>query len=180
MSSRLKAGPAIVAVCLSSVGTKVPASAQEGGGFYKNKTVNLVIGYEPGGGYDLYGRLVARYLGKYIPGHPDIVPQNMPGAGGIRAANFMYNAAARDGTELGLVTQTVALEKMLESPNVQYDADKFQWIGRIEPDDDVLITWKTSKIASIDDAFKYRAVIPSPSTGIFMPPVLGSGLITNS
>jgi tripartite-type tricarboxylate transporter receptor subunit TctC len=153
-------------------GSLASVRAQSVEQFYRTRTIDLIIGYDPGGGYDLYGRLISRYLGRYIPGQPNIVVQNMPGAGGLRAGNYLYSAAAKDGTALGLVTQTVALEKMLKTPNVQFDANRFNWIGRVQVDDDVLVTWHTSKVKTIADALTQEAVIPGPSSGIFMPPVL--------
>jgi tripartite-type tricarboxylate transporter receptor subunit TctC len=150
------------------------ANAESVEDFYRGKTIAIIVGYDPGGGYDLYGRLIAGHLGKYVPGHPAVVVQNMPGAGGIRAANFMYSAAAKDGTVLGLVTQTVALEKVLRTPLVQYDAERFNWIGRAESDDDVFVTWHTSKVKTIDDALKNVALVPGPSSGIFMPGVMNN------
>src|SRR2546426_669764 len=89
--------PAVtLAVALAS-----PAQAQSVEEFYKGKTVNLIIGYSVGGGYDLYGRLLARHIGKHIPGRPNIVPQNMTGAGSLRAAQYLYSVAPKDGTAFG-------------------------------------------------------------------------------
>jgi tripartite-type tricarboxylate transporter receptor subunit TctC len=148
------------------------SNGQSDSSFYKGKQITLVIGYEAGGGYDLYGRLLARYLSRHIPGSPSVTPQNMPGASGLRAANYLYNVAPRDGTVLGLVTQTVALEKLLGTPNVEYQADGFGWIGRIEVDDDVLVSWRTSKVKSIDDAWREVAVLSGSNSGISMPTIL--------
>lgn len=88
------------------------------------KRISLYIGYTPGGSYDLYGRLVARHLGRFLPGQPTVVPQNMPGAGSLSAANYVYNIAPKDGTALGLVVETLPLEQNLGNPAVQYDARK--------------------------------------------------------
>ena len=86
----------------SSLILSAPAGAQQSD-FFKGKTVSVYIGFAPGGGYDYYGRLVARYIGKHIPGNPNVVAQNMPGAGSFTAANFLYSAAPKDGTALGVV-----------------------------------------------------------------------------
>src|SRR5215212_3205663 len=99
--------------------------------FYKDATVNLYIGFPAGGGYDIYGRLAARYLGRYIPGNPKIVPQNMVGAGGIRAANYLYSAAPKDGTALGIIPDTAPSEELLGTQGVAYVSKNFSWIGRI-------------------------------------------------
>src|ERR1700681_2788339 len=97
--------------------------------FYRGKTVKMIIGYGAGGGYDLYGRLAAEFLGRHIPGSPTIVPQNMPGAGSFKAAQYLYSAAPKDGTYLGSVAQTIALDTaMADDPAL--DATKLPYIGR--------------------------------------------------
>jgi tripartite-type tricarboxylate transporter receptor subunit TctC len=117
--------------------------------FYRGKTVTLVIGYSVGGGYDLYGRLVARYLGKYIPGQPNVVPQNREGAGSLRAAIYIYNAAPKDGTVIGTFSRSMAVAPLLnEAP---FDASKFTWLGSISTDVNVCTTWNTSPIKTWKD-----------------------------
>lgn len=98
--------------------------------FYKDKQVKVVVGYGTGGGYDVYARQLARYLGKYIPGTPSVVVQNMPGAGSLRAANFIYSVAPKDGTALGTFSRNMPLMGLVgANSNVQYDARKFTWLG---------------------------------------------------
>ena len=92
-----------------------PAAAQSVEEFYKGKNVNLLIGFSAGGGYDLYARHLARYMGKHIPGHPTIVPQNMAGAGSLRAASFLYSAAPKDGSVFGTFARTTGINPLLES-----------------------------------------------------------------
>jgi tripartite-type tricarboxylate transporter receptor subunit TctC len=120
--------------------------------FYKGRTIELVVGTLPGGGYDLYGRLVARYLGKHIPGQPTVIVRNMPGAGHLRMANWLYNAAPRDGTVLATTPQSIAIEQLLGTDGVQYDAGKFTYVGRVAPVVEVTYVWHTSKTQSIMDA----------------------------
>ncbi len=130
-----------------------PAAAQSSvEAFYKGRTVELVVGTLPGGGYDLYGRLIARYLGKHIPGQPTVIVRNMPGAGHLRMANWLYNAAPRDGTVLATTPQSIAIEQALGTDGVQYDAGKFTYIGRAAPVVEVTYVWHTSKTQSIADA----------------------------
>jgi tripartite-type tricarboxylate transporter receptor subunit TctC len=130
-----------------------PASAQSSvEAFYKGRTVELVVGTLPGGGYDLYGRLIARYLGKHIPGAPTVIVRNMPGAGHLRMANWLYNAAPRDGSVLATTPQSIAIEQALGTDGVQYDAGKFTYIGRVAPVVEVTYTWHTSPTKSIADA----------------------------
>ena len=92
------------------------AAAQPAEQFFARKTVTITIGYAAGGSYDLYGRMVARHLGKHIPGQPTLIAQNMPGAGSLKAANYLYEVAPKDGTALGVVVETAALEQALANP----------------------------------------------------------------
>jgi tripartite-type tricarboxylate transporter receptor subunit TctC len=150
------------------------AAAQSPAQFYQGKTISLYIGYGAGGGYDIYGRLVARFLGHHIPGQPTVVPQNMPGAGSIRAANYIYNVAPKDGTALGIVTQTVALEEILGTAGVQYKAADFRWIGRVTSNMDVLVVWHASKVKSIEDAMAHEIPLAGPGSGLFIPRILNN------
>ena len=126
-----------------------PARADSVEDFYRGKNVTLVIGYSVGGGYDLYGRLLARHLGKYIPGQPNIVPQNREGAGSLRAAIYIYNAAPKDGTVIGTFSRSMAVAPLLnEAP---FDASKFSWLGSISTDVNVCMTWNTSQVKTWDD-----------------------------
>src|SRR3954451_17847971 len=109
-----------------------PARADAVSEFYTGKTVNLVIGYAPGGGYDLYARTLGRHIGRYIPGKPIIVVQNMPGAGSIKAANFLYTIAPKDGTSFGGFARGAVIDPLLgRGEGTQYDARKFGWLGSI-------------------------------------------------
>ncbi|MDB5642914.1 MAG: tripartite tricarboxylate transporter family receptor [Hyphomicrobiales bacterium] len=143
-----------------------PALAQEP--FYKGKTINIMVGFGPGGGYDLYARLLARVLGSHIPGAPNVVVQNMTGAGGVRAANHVYAAAAKDGTYIAGVNQGAAMFQMLGGKGAQYDPAKFVWLGSMAYSNNTVYTWRASGITSIDDA-KKREVS-----------VAGSGVISDA
>lgn len=116
------------------------------------KPINVYIGYDPGGGYDFYGRLFARHIGKQLPGNPQVTALNMPGAAGLSAANYLYEIAPKDGTALGIVAQTLALAEALKTPGVRFKAANFNWIGRITSNVEVTLMWHTSKVQSIDDA----------------------------
>jgi tripartite-type tricarboxylate transporter receptor subunit TctC len=142
-------------------------SAQSADPFFKGKTINIYIGFGPGGTYDYYGRLVARFLGRHIPGEPSVVAQSMPGSGSLRAANFLFGAAPKDGTALGVITQTTALEDALRSPGAKFKAAEFNWIGRMTAILEVHFTWKTSKGKTIEDARQHE--IPVAGTGAGSP-----------
>jgi tripartite-type tricarboxylate transporter receptor subunit TctC len=127
--------------------------------FYKGKQINLVVSYGPGGGYDVYARVLARYMGKYIPGNPTIVIQNMPGAGSLRGANFIYNAAPKDGTAFGTFARNIPLIGLLQktNQNVQFDPLKFTWLGSsasFADDAYLLMVHKNAPVKSVDDARK--------------------------
>ena len=132
---------------------------------FAGKTVTLTIGYGPGSGNDIYGRLVARHLGKHIPGKPTVVAQNMPGAGSFKDAGFLYNAAPKDGTMLGYISQNAAVEELLGNPAVQFKTARFNWIGRIASYDNIIIFWHTSKIKTVADAMKEDATIGATGAG---------------
>jgi tripartite-type tricarboxylate transporter receptor subunit TctC len=122
--------------------------------FYKGKTIKLYIGSGPGGGYDLFGRLVARHLGAHLPGSPTLTPQNMPGAGSILAANHMYNTAPKDGLSLAIASPSLVLIEALQTPGVRFKAEKLNWIGRIAPNINVTVTRSASTVKTIDEARK--------------------------
>src|SRR3712207_2856662 len=112
-----------LALAGAAVLAAAPAAADD---FYKGKTINIIVGFGPGGGYDIYARMLARHLGKHIPGNPSVVLQNMEGAGGVRAANHVYNVAPKDGTVIAGVNQGAAMFKLLGGKGAQYDPAKFQ------------------------------------------------------
>jgi tripartite-type tricarboxylate transporter receptor subunit TctC len=140
------------------------AASAKAADFYAGKSVNLYIGQGPGGGYDLYGRLVARHIGRFIPGNPVLVPQNMPGAGGLKVANYLYQAAPQDGTALAISAEAVALEQALEGPGIDYDASRLGWIGRMTASASIFFTWHASRVKNIEDARQHESVFGS--TGI--------------
>jgi tripartite-type tricarboxylate transporter receptor subunit TctC len=134
------------------------AAAEEGENFYKGKTLTIAVGFGPGGGYDLYARLLASHMGKYIPGEPSIVVQNMPGAGSVRAANYVFMSAPKDGTVIAAVVQDTPMFYLLGNKGVQYDATKFNWLGGVVASNSVLYTWHETGIKSWEQA-KTREVI---------------------
>jgi tripartite-type tricarboxylate transporter receptor subunit TctC len=126
--------------------------------FYKGRTVTLIVGYGPGGGYDLYARLMARHLGRYIPGNPTIVVQNMPGAGSLRATNYLYTVASRDGATIGSFARDMPLLAILRTNSAAvFDPRKFTWLGSASDfshDAYLLMVRKDAPAKSIDDALR--------------------------
>lgn len=138
--------------------------------FYRGKTITLAIGFTPGGGYDLYARHLARHMGKHIPGRPVIVPQNMAGAGSLRAANFIYSAAPKDGTAFGTFARTTGINPLLES-GATFDGTKFTWLGSVTNDISLCVTWHTSKANTWENFLKVPTALggqaPSSEPDIF-------------
>jgi tripartite-type tricarboxylate transporter receptor subunit TctC len=133
--------------------------------FFARRTITIIIGYTAGGSYDLYGRLVARHLGKHVPGQPTVIAQNMPGAGSLKAANYLYELAPKDGTALGVIVESAALEQALENPAVQYDASKFTYVGRIAISNNVFMQWHTAKVQSLEDAKRMETSLAGTGPG---------------
>ena len=142
-----------------------PAGAQSPDKFFAGKTINIYCGYNPGGSYDLYARMIGRYLGKHIPGNPAVAVQNMPGAGSMKAANFLYHAAPKDGTALGVIVETHPLEQALKNAAVQYDAAQFTYIGRAASSNNVFLVWHTVPVQTLDDVRKREVTIAGTGPG---------------
>src|SRR6266478_843899 len=133
--------------------------------FFARKTITITIGHSAGGSYDLYGRMIARHLGRHIPGAPTVIAQNMPGAGSLKAANYLYEVAPKDGTVLGVVVETAALEQALANPAVQYDAARFTYIGRVATSNNIFMQWHTSKVQSIEDSKRIESSLAGTGPG---------------
>lgn len=141
------AGAVAAAVALGSL----PASAQQDANLFRGKEISIAIGFGPGGGYDTYGRMFARYYGKFVPGNPNVVPKNAPGAGGLRLANQIYNVSPKDGSELGLFAASTALEPLFGNKDAKFETTKFTWIGNLDSDVSSCGTWKQSGIKTWQD-----------------------------
>jgi tripartite-type tricarboxylate transporter receptor subunit TctC len=156
------------AVVLAAVAA--PARAQDVASFYHGKQITLVIGYGPGGGYDLYARMLGRFIGAHIPGNPIIVPQNMPGAGSRSAANWLYRVAPQDGTVIACLGQGTPTDQALGQPSVQFDAGKFNWIGNLSLVNNFLFVSAASGVSTFAQAKSKQLAIGA--TGASSPSVL--------
>jgi tripartite-type tricarboxylate transporter receptor subunit TctC len=145
--TRVAAAAGMLAALLTAA---VPAQAQSVAEFYHGKTLRMLIGYGPGGGYDIYGRLVAEFLPRFLPGNPFILTQNMPGAGSFVAAKYIYDVAPKDGTIFGSLAQTLALDSMTNT-NAKIDPAKMPYIGRVVTNIDVGAALPKAGIKSFDD-----------------------------
>jgi tripartite-type tricarboxylate transporter receptor subunit TctC len=148
-----------LATALALLAAPVAGAQEKAETFYKGKTINIMVGFGPGGGYDLYARLLARYMGKYIPGNPDVVVQNMVGAGGVRAANHVYAAAAKDGTYIAAVNQGTPMFQLLGGKGAQYDPAKFQWLGSMAHSNNTVYIWSASGVTSLEAATKREVTL---------------------
>jgi tripartite-type tricarboxylate transporter receptor subunit TctC len=127
--------------------------------FYQGKTVNFIIGYPVGGGYDTYSRLITAHLGRHLAGHPNVVALNMPGAVTIRAANYLYNEVPKDGTVVGMIDQAIYLNQILGTSQLRADAARFNWIGRIVSNSAVLYAWHLSPVKKIQDTLTRELIV---------------------
>jgi tripartite-type tricarboxylate transporter receptor subunit TctC len=156
----------------------VPATAQE---FFKDKTVVVIVGTAAGGGFDTYSRMMARHLGKHLPGTPSIVVQNMPGAGQLIAANHLYNRASRDGLTIGHFSGSVIFRHVIGDPGVQFDGNKFGWLGTPAPERHTCVVTEKSGVKTLADwsaskrPLKFGALGPGNSTSAW-PHLLKSTL----
>ena len=118
--------------------------------FFKNKRVALYVGNHPGGGYDAYTRLLARSMGNHIPGKPGTLVRNMPGAAGIRLANYLYNSAPKDGTQMGVFASSVAFAPLFGETKAQFKTENYTWIGNIDQTTGTCTAWHTSGLKSFE------------------------------
>ncbi|HWO42281.1 MAG TPA: tripartite tricarboxylate transporter substrate-binding protein [Candidatus Eisenbacteria bacterium] len=152
-----------VALCVWAANSLPAAQAQEP--FYKGKTIRLVVGSTPGGFYDRWARLFARYMPKYIPGSPEMIVQNMPGAGSLVAANYVYNVAKPDGLTLGMVQYNIYMDQLVGRSEVQFDVRKFAWIGSPVSETVLLYMRKDAPYKSIHDIVKAKEPPKCGSSG---------------
>ena len=148
--------------------------------FYKGRTVSMVVGFNTGGAYDLYARVVARHISKHLPGKPSFVVKNMQGAGSVIAANFLYNRSPRDGSEIGLIAGTAALEPLFGGTATQFDGQKFSWLGSANEEVGACFTWHTSKTNTAQQLMRNPVIIGSAGTSsLLVPSTLNSVLGAN-
>jgi tripartite-type tricarboxylate transporter receptor subunit TctC len=138
-----------------------PARADAVSDFYAGKTLTLIAGFPPGGGYDTYVRVLARHYGKFIPGHPAVVPTNMPGAGSLLSANYLYGKAANDGLTLAMFAASAAMEPLLGNKAALFDATKFSWIGSMSQDIAYCGVWQTPGAAKSFDEMLTKTAKPT-------------------
>ena len=148
---------AALAALVLGVAVSPPAAAQ--GVSYAGKTLTIVVGSDVGGGYDAQARLMARHFGRFMPGNPSVVVQNMPGAGSLLATNFLYNVAAKDGTFFGNVQRGMLTAQLTGMNGVRFNIEKFNWLGNLASEAGVVVAWGTTPFKTADDLFKEEMIV---------------------
>jgi tripartite-type tricarboxylate transporter receptor subunit TctC len=156
-----------------------PARAQTPAEFYKGKTLDLYIGTSVGGGYDAYARILARHMGRHIPGTPSIAPKNMTGGGGIRLANFLYNAAPKDGSAFATFNRGIAFEPLLGNKSAQFEAAKFNWLGSTNDEVSVCVAWNTTGVTHWEQLKTKELIVGASGTGAdtYQFPKIANGVL---
>jgi tripartite-type tricarboxylate transporter receptor subunit TctC len=147
----------LVLLLIAGAGRCAPALAQKVD--FSGQKITLAIATPPGGGYDLYGRMVGRFLGAYLPGNPSVVPQNMPGAGSLIAANWLYNVAPKDGTAIGIMPSATAFENLLGNTSARFDARRFNWLISLNDYTAVVAVWHATPFLTAADLFDRELVV---------------------
>lgn len=151
--------------CLALALMAAPAVADPVADFYVGKTISLTIGYPPGGGFDSSARILLRHMARQIPGKPNMVPRNMPGAGSLVAANHLYNLAAKDGTEFGIIGGSVPFGPLWSRDGVKFEATKFNWIGSMDRWTGIALMWGQAPITTLDKAFTQEVTVGATGSG---------------
>jgi tripartite-type tricarboxylate transporter receptor subunit TctC len=145
----------------------LPALAQDGAlaKFYQGRQINLIVYSTAGSTYDVYARLLARHMGRHIPGNPSFVAQNMPGAGGLKATDYLYNIAAKDGSVFGTISRGNPFEPLIGTTQTHFDPLKFTWLGSMNREVSVAVSWHTVPVKTIDDLMTRELIIPGTGAG---------------
>ena len=156
---------ALFAIAATAAAVVTPARADSVADFFKGKQIRFIVPAGTGGGYDFYMRLLAQYMGSHIPGKPSTVIINMPGAGGVKATNYLYNAAPRDGTAIGMPFFNLPLFQLIRPQGIKFDVRKMGWIGNMAELNDVIVVMASKGVKTIDDAKKRQVVLAASGKG---------------
>ncbi|HTI88336.1 MAG TPA: tripartite tricarboxylate transporter substrate-binding protein [Alphaproteobacteria bacterium] len=168
--------PTTVFIALLAAGLPAAANADAISDFYTGKTINILVGADPGGGYDAQARLVSRHIGRFIPGNPGTIVQNVPGAGGILVANRIYNVAPQDGTYMAVIQRGILTSQLTGQPGVRYDVAKFHWLGNMASEAAVVVSWHDSPIKTTQDIFNKEFIVAG--TGVTGDNEMSARLLT--
>jgi tripartite-type tricarboxylate transporter receptor subunit TctC len=159
------------------VATAVPCLADPVEDFYKGRQVTVLVGFNTGGAYDHYARTVAKHMRKHIPGSPTLIVKNMQGAGSVIAANYLYNRSPKDGSEIGLIAGTAALEPLFGVGPAQFDGQKFTWLGSANKEVGGCFAWHTSQIRTAQDLFDKEMITGTAGTSSMMVPTMLNNVV---
>lgn len=162
MKRAMRSAIAALAILLPVQGD---AAAQSVAEFYRGKTIKMVITTAAGGEYDLWARLVIRHMGKHLPGNPHFIPVNMPGAGGITAANHLFNIAERDGTVIGMIGRNLPYQALLQQKGILFDPLKFNWLGSPELTNRVCVAIEGAPVQKAGDLFERELLVGGAGAG---------------
>ena len=162
VTGRMAMGLLAAAAVIASV---APIRADPVADFYRGRTVTIIVGYSAGGGYDLYARALARHMGEHIPGEPKVIVSNMPGAGSVAAANYLYNVAPKDGTVFRTFGRGISMEPLIGTANARYEADKFTWIGSASNELSVCALSPKSPVKTFEDALSKPFAVAGEGAG---------------
>lgn len=160
MLRQIAAGCAATALTVATAAAQQPAPE-----FYKDRTMTLLIGFGSGGGNDIWARMIARHMGRHIPGNPTIIPQNLPGGGGLLVANQLYNVSPKDGSVIALINRGIPMEPLLGGIGTQFDPLKFNWLGSPDRDTAICVARKDSGVTTIKDLFEKELIMGATGSG---------------
>jgi tripartite-type tricarboxylate transporter receptor subunit TctC len=165
---------AISAMLLTALAVPAPQATAQTAEPFAGKPLTMIVGFGPGGGYDIWARTLARHIGKHLPGKPNVVPQNMPGAGSYVAASHIYNVAAKDGTVMGIIARDAALGPLTGAAGARFDPVKLSWIGSPTRETNVCIAYRTAQVKSVQDLMQKQLIIgdTGPGTGTRTYPIV--------
>jgi tripartite-type tricarboxylate transporter receptor subunit TctC len=158
---------ATLGALVAALAIGIPAGARAAGDLLAGKSVQMIIGFGPGGGYDLWGRTVARHIGRHLPGQPNVIAQNMPGAGSYAAASYIFNLAPKDGSVLGIIARDAALGPLSGASGARFDPTRLSWIGTPTKETNVCIAYHTAAVKTVDDLYRKPLILgdTGPGTG---------------
>jgi tripartite-type tricarboxylate transporter receptor subunit TctC len=173
----MKFGTILCASLAASLAWPLSARADDVSDFYRGRAVNLIAGFNPGGGADTYARLIARHLGRHIPGNPTVLVRNMQGAGSVVAANHIYNVSPKDGSEFGLFAGNITIDPLIGGTQHKYDARRFNWVGAPSSDSNVCLSSLKTPFKTIDDVIAREMITGTSGTSTYDFPVVMNNVI---
>jgi tripartite-type tricarboxylate transporter receptor subunit TctC len=168
----------LIALVIAVASPKLAVAADSAADFYAGKAITILVGSSPGGGYDGDARIVARNLSRHIPGAPTIIIQNMPGARGLAAANYLYNLAPKDGTYMGILERVHLVDAYLMPDSVRYDERNFNWVGSVGSEEGIAFAWHTALQKTVDDIRNAELIVGGNSNSGILPQIFNRTLGT--